>query len=82
MKKPRNPYKKIRFKWLDAVSDDGWKTVDEALYERPHPVETTGYVLAEEAGYITIATSLSWSEDRNTWEVNGYICIPKVWTNR
>jgi len=82
MRQPKNPYKRVSFKWVDAVSEDGWKSVSEAIKERPHPVSTKGYILHEDEYCIIIGQSVSYSRDKDEWEVNGSICIPKVWANR
>lgn len=76
----RNPYKKAIVQWVDAVSDSGWKTVEDVLKERPHSVETTGYILEENKEFLTIALSMSYDKEAEKWQANGYFCIPSPWT--
>jgi len=78
----KNPYKKIKFIWVDAVSDAGWKDIEEVLKERPHVVKPRDTYYTPMMNSLLIALSMSFSKDKDKWEVNGWTCIPAKWIKR
>lgn len=81
-KKTKNPYPKVTIEWVDATTNSGWEDIKTVLDERPHSIETTGYLLKETDEYLLIALTMSMDKDDGRWKVNGWICIPAPWKIR
>lgn len=82
MAKPRNPYKKVTVEWVDATSNVCWEDIETVLDEKPHKIETTGYLLKEDEDCIIVALTMSLDKDDGKWKINGWFCIPKPWIVR
>lgn len=75
----RNPYTKVTVEWIDATTNAGWEDMETVLEEKPHKIETTGYLLIEKDDCVIIALTMSLDKDDGKWKVNGWFCIPKPW---
>ncbi|MPZ70254.1 MAG: hypothetical protein GEU71_12110 [Actinobacteria bacterium] len=63
--------------WVDSCGSSGWEPLDEARKTRPLSIHTVGYVLGEDADYVTIIQSY---DERQNGQPHGdhHISIPKV----
>lgn len=75
-KNPKPPYPYVRVRWLDAYSEDAWVIVDD--YElHDHAVDSSGYVVKENATYILLAPTVGWNAHEEHWEMATAIAIPR-----
>ena len=78
MARKKIPYKKITFKWLDAVCDNEWRNIDDITKDSPHEVTTSGYLLFQDKRKTIIATAVS-PDDKGNWQASGVFIIPGQW---
>lgn len=75
MAKYKIPYPLVEVIWDDAASNtSSWVHIDDIA--TPERVNTTGFLVKEEEGYITVANSVSAVEEGND-TVGNTMTIPK-----
>lgn len=74
MKRPPFPY--VRFRWLDAHSEDAWKLLSESPLE-DHECEANGYLVQETPTYVRVAPLIAWNDEATDWEVATTLAVPK-----
>jgi len=67
--------KHVKVTWYDALSVDAWTPIAEAKKEKPAKMITIGYLVAQNAHCIVVASS--WNKENK--EVGSYISIPAPW---
>lgn len=67
-------YPLVRVRWTDACSWDEWRDVDAPW--APVEAETTGFVVADEGGYLAVAPTISKAND-GSLQVAGVMSIPR-----
>lgn len=73
---PKPPWPYVRFKWLDAYSEDAWVAV--ASYPvHDHMCEASGYLLKETPTYLLVSPSVAWNEHSKEWEACTSLAVPK-----
>ena len=67
--------KALMVTWADAVTEDAWTEMDEAVKLEPHTIFTLGFLVKENDDCIVLASS--WDSEREA--VCSSISIPKGW---
>ena len=66
----------VAVEWFDAVANDEWLSLDDAISLEPQKITTIGWLIHDDDFKIIVAASKDDDNSQlgNTW------CIPKVWT--
>ena len=67
--------KPVLVTWLDAVSEDAWTDLNEAMALEPATQVTLGYLIHEDSRVLVIAASY----DKQNNAVASFYAIPKSW---
>ena len=78
-KKFEAPTRIVLVEWLDACSDDaGWKTWKKIHRQEPMLVRSVGYIVREEADFISLAASVVAFDGT----VDGDVTVPRAMVRR
>lgn len=71
-------YHLVRVSWNDAVSHDGWDTLEQASALRPHPCVTVGICVHHDDECLVVAGSYGHegNHEASGAEFSGVMCIP------
>jgi len=68
---------RIYLEWNDAISKEGWKSVEDALkYDDEAFCKTNAFYIGENKEYITVAATIGKTKKN---DVGGVWQIPKKW---
>jgi hypothetical protein len=67
--------KKVIVTWIDAVSEDSWTDIEEAVKQECHEQETLGFLIHEDDRKIVVAASY----DKQNGKVASFYSIPSTW---
>lgn len=70
--------KAVYVEWWDPAGHDrdGWRHLDEIIDKKYGDCHTLGWVLKEDAKFLTLASTYA-ADDADDTDVLGYIIIPK-----
>ncbi len=67
-------YRKVHVVWMDAATNHGWESAEEAVDGgAAHECESVGYLLRQTKEEIVLVQTIGGSD------VNGRITIPRPW---
>lgn len=53
----------VLIEWLDARSNDGWLTMEDAQAMKPAEVETVGWIISEDELVVRVSPSIDEEEE-------------------
>jgi hypothetical protein len=81
MKIPKKSFgDRIYIEWIDAYTDDGWKSVEDSLkLDDERFCYTYGFYVGKKDGFLIICHTIGKTKDN---DVLGRLCIPLKWIIR
>ena len=74
-----NNYPLVEVRWLDAVGDSGWMSIDKAIATKPAVAISIGYKILQAREKITIFTDYIIDDEDGSLTVGNVTTIPAAW---
>ena len=62
--------------WIDSTGGGGWTALSDELKEKPHRINTVGWVIREDDHSVSLVLSLDYLDRENPYS-DGLVVIPK-----